>query len=179
MSTPSLLVIKADTLGDLVLFTPAIRALRAHLPGARIGVVVRDAYLDLGPLIEPGVEWIGTSLDPFTEGPAARRDELARVRAAAAGISPRLVIAASSRRNWLETVLAADAREARRVAFGSADDAFFATQLRVALGLDATGLFEEVAPAPADEPDWRRNLRLASAVLGRATEAAAPALAPG
>jgi ADP-heptose:LPS heptosyltransferase/GT2 family glycosyltransferase len=179
MSTPSLLVIKADTLGDLVLFTPAIRALRAHLPGARIGVVVRDAYLDLGPLIEPGVEWIGTSLDPFTEGPAVRRDELARVRAAAAGISPRLVIAASSRRNWLETVLAADAREARRVAFGSADDAFFATQLRVALGLDATGLFEEVAPAPADEPDWRRNLRLASAVLGRATEAAAPALAPG
>lgn len=179
MSTPSLLVIKADTLGDLVLFTPAIRALRTHLTGARIGVVVRDAYLDLGPLIEPGVEWIGTSLDPFTEGPEARREELARVRAAAAGISPRLVIAASSRRNWLETVIAADAREARRVAFASADDAFFATQLRVALGVDAAGLFEEVAPAPADEPDWRRNLRLVSAALGRATGAAAPALTPG
>ncbi|MFM9078857.1 MAG: hypothetical protein ACKOTE_01770, partial [Opitutaceae bacterium] len=168
MSAPSLLVIKADTLGDLVLFTPAVRALRANLPGARIGVVVREAYLDLGALIEPGEEWIGTSLDPFTEGPEARRDELARVRDAAAGIGAKLVIAASSRRNWLETVLAADARTARRFAFASDDDAFFATQLRVALGVDATGLFEEVAPAPADEPDWRRNLRLVSAALGRA-----------
>lgn len=179
MSAPSLLVIKADTLGDLVLFTPAVRALRANLPGARIGVVVREAYLELGALIEPGVEWIGTSIDPFTEGPEARRDELARVRDAAAGIRANLVIAASSRRNWLETVLAADARAARRFAFASDDDAFFATQLRVTLGVDATGLFEEVAPAPADEPDWRRNLRLVSAALGRAMDAAAPKLAPG
>jgi ADP-heptose:LPS heptosyltransferase/GT2 family glycosyltransferase len=179
MSASSLLVVKADTLGDLVLFTPAIRALRAHLPGARIGVVVREAYLDLGELIEPGVEWIGTSIDPFNEGPEARREELARVRDAASRISPRLVIAASSRRNWLETALAADARTARRFAFANADDAFFATQLRVALGVDATGLFEELAPAPADEPDWRRNLRLVSAALGRATEAVAPVLTPG
>ena len=179
MSATSLLVIKADTLGDLVVFTPTIRALRAGLPGTRIAVVVREAYLDLGPLIEPGVEWIGTSLDPFTEGPEARRDELARVRAAASGISPRLVIAASSRRNWLETVLAADARDARRIAFASEDDAFFATQLRVALGVEAAGLFEGIPPAPADEPDWRRNLRLASAALGRAAAVAPPALTPG
>ena len=179
MSATSLLVIKADTLGDLVVFTPTIRALRAGLPGTRIAVVVREAYLDLGPLIEPGVEWIGTSLDPFTEGPEARRDELARVRAAASGISPRLVIAASSRRNWLETVLAADARDARRIAFASEDDAFFATQLRVALGVEAAGLFEEIPPAPADEPDWRRSLRLASAALGRAAAVAPPALTPG
>lgn len=179
MSVTSLLVIKADTLGDLMVFTPTIRALRAGLPGTRIGVVVREAYLDLGPLIEPGVEWIGTSLDPFTEGPEARRDELARVRTAASGISPRLVIAASSRRNWLETVLAADAKDARRIAFASEDDAFFATQLRVALGVEAAGLFEEIPPAPAEEPDWRRNLRLASAALGRAAAVAPPALTPG
>lgn len=31
MSATSLLVIKADTLGDLVVFTPTIRALRAGL----------------------------------------------------------------------------------------------------------------------------------------------------
>ena len=73
MSTTSLLVLKADTLGDLVLFTPAIRALRAHLPGARIRVIVREAYLELGPLMEPGVDWIGTSIDPFTQGPEACR----------------------------------------------------------------------------------------------------------
>lgn len=179
MSTTSLLVLKADTLGDLVLFTPAIRALRAHLPGARIRVVVREAYLELGPLMEPGVDWIGTSIDPFTQGPEACRQELARVRAAAAAGGTDLVIAASSRRNWLETILAADAGNARRVAFASEDDAFFATQLRVALGVEANGLFEEVAPAPSGEPDWRRNLRLASAALGRAADAAAPALTPG
>ncbi len=179
MSATSLLVIKADTLGDLVVFTPTIRALRAALPEARIGVVVREAYLDLGALIEPGVEWIGTSLDPFTEGPAVRAEELARLRAAVGGFNPDLAIAATSRRNWLETVLAADARRARRIAFTSEDDAFFATQLRVALGVEAAGLFEEIPPAPADEPDWKRNLRLASAALGRAAEATPPALTPG
>ncbi len=179
MSATSLLVIKADTLGDLVVFTPTIRALRAALPEARIGVVVREAYLDLGALIEPGVEWIGTSLDPFTEGPAVRAEELARLRAAVGGFNPDLAIAATSRRNWLETVLAADARRARRIAFASEDDAFFATQLRVALGVEAAGLFEEIPPAPADEPDWKRNLRLASAALGRAAEATPPALTPG
>ena len=179
MSATSLLVIKADTLGDLVVFTPTVRALRAALPEARIGVVVREAYLDLGALIEPGVEWIGTSLDPFTEGPAVRAEELARLRAAVGGFNPDLAIAATSRRNWLETVLAADARRARRIAFASEDDAFFATQLRVALGVEAAGLFEEIPPAPADEPDWKRNLRLASAALGRAAEATPPALTPG
>ena len=179
MSATSLLVIKADTLGDLVVFTPTIRALRAALPEARIGVVVREAYLDLGALIEPGVEWIGTSLDPFTEGPAVRAEELARLRAAVGGFNPDLAIAATSRRNWLETVLAADARRARRIAFASEDDAFFATQLRVALGVEAAGLFEEIPTAPADEPDWKRNLRLASAALGRAAEATPPALTPG
>ncbi len=179
MNARSILVIKADTLGDLVLFTPAIRALRAGLQDARITVVIREPYLALGPLIEPEVEWLGTTIDPFSEGPETCVTELGRLRAVTRERAPGLVVAATSRGNWLETALAAEAPTARKLAFASGDDAFFATRLRAHLGVEATGLFEAVPPPPAEEPDWRRNLRLAEAALGRAPEATPPALRPG
>lgn len=180
MSPPSLLVVKADTLGDLVLFEPALRELRAGLPGTPIAVVVRQPYVELGRLLAPGIDWIGAAIDPFTQGPEACGAELERIRTAARARNPTLVIAATSRRNWLETVLAADVPGARRLAFAAeGDDAFFGTQLRINLGIVPDALFEEVPPPAAEEPDWRRNLRLAGAALGRAPGEIPPSLKPG
>ena len=176
----SALLLKTDTLGDLVLFAPALRALRDAWPQARITVVIRRGYLDLAPSLAPHIDWLATNLDPFAQGPDADPAELARLRAAVAAFAPDLVAAATSRRNWLDAALAVAAPTApRRVALGNgAPDEIFSTQLRVKLGFDAAAVFTETISAPTDEPDWQRNLRLADALIGRAVPRTPPSLTP-
>lgn len=171
------LVLKIDTLGDLVVFAPVLRTLRAAWPSARLAVAIRRGYADFAPLLAPGVEWVPTTLDPFARGPETDPAELARLRAIVAELNPEIVVAATSRRNWLEVALAAAAPNARRIALGdSAEDVFFSTRLRIDLGLDATQVFAERVPVPAQEPDWRANFRLADALLGRAVDRVEPTL---
>ncbi len=179
------LILKVDTLGDLVLFAPALQALRTAWPGTRLAVVIRRAYLDLAGLLvpaapdRPGIEWLPTCLDPFTDRPDANPAELARLRESVAALQPEVVAAATSRRNWLEIVLAAGAPGARRLALGAETvDAFFDTHLRVQLGIVSAGVFAESVEAPAEEPDWRRGFRLAAALAGRPIPPTPPVLAP-
>ncbi len=180
MSHPrTALLLKVDTLGDLVLFASTLRVLHAAWPQTRLVAVIRHPYRDLAPLLVPGIEWLSTSLDPFTHSPATDPVELARLRDAVTALQPDVVAAATSRRNWLEIALAAAAPSARRVALGAvAADEFFETQLRVHLGLDSAAAFSETITVPADEPDWQRNGRLASALLGRPVEPGPPSFAP-
>lgn len=174
------LLLKLDTLGDFVLFAPALRELRAAWPATRLCVVLRPAYLDLAAILAPGVEFVPTSLDPFAQGPDGDPAELARLRKLVTDLAPDLVAAATGRRNWLEAALAAVAPAARRVALGTdTHDEHFSTQLRVALGLDATQVFPEQISVAADEPDAQRNLRLAAALLHRIVgPSSSPAPAP-
>ncbi|MBL9200557.1 MAG: glycosyltransferase, partial [Opitutaceae bacterium] len=178
MTAPaSVLLLKIDTLGDLVVFAPVLRTLRAAWPQTRLAVVIRRAYLDLAPLLADSIEWVPTTLDPFAQGPEADPAEVQRLRSAVAALAPTVVAAATSRRNWLEAALGASAPAARRVALGaSADDEHFATRLRVALGLDATHVFPETVAPPANEPDWLANFALGDALLGRPVARAAPTL---
>ena len=171
-------VLKLDTLGDLIICAPVLRSLQAGWPGTRLVAVIRRAYADLAPLLAPGVEWITTTLDPFARGPEHDPAEVNRLRDAIAALQPDVIAAATSRRNWLEVALAASVPAARRVGLGeSADDEFFATQLRVALGLNAAHVFGEQLAVPASEPDWQANFRLADALLGRRVERTPPQLA--
>lgn len=184
MSVPSsaprtALLLKLDTLGDLIVFAPVLQTLRAAWPGTRLAVVVRRAYLDLAALVAPDVEWLPTSIDPFATGPedAAARSELDQLRATVTALNPDVVAAATSRRNWLEAALAAVAPSSRRIALGAdPDDEFFATRLRVTLGLNAADVFSERIPVRADAPDWQENFRLADALLGREVPRTPPAL---
>lgn len=174
----AVLFLKVDTLGDLVLFAPTLRAITAAWPQARCAAVIRRAYKDLAPLLAPTVEWIPTTLDPFTGRPDADPAELARLREAVTALQPDVVAAVTSRRNWLEVALAAVAPGARRVALGAgAADEFFDTLLRLQLGLASADAFQEFVAAPPAEADWRRNFRVADALLGHAVERTAPTFA--
>lgn len=183
MSAPSAtapraaLILKVDTLGDLVVFAPVLQCLRAAWPDTRLAVVIRRGYVDLARLVVAGIEWVPTRLDPFGQGPETDPVETNRLRDFVATLAPAVVVAATSRRNWLEAALGAEAPAARRLALGAdADDEFFATRLRVALGLNAANVFPERLPVPANEPDWQGNFRLADALLGRTVARTAPAL---
>jgi ADP-heptose:LPS heptosyltransferase/GT2 family glycosyltransferase len=174
----AVLIIKVDTLGDLVVFAPVLQGLRAAWPETRLAVVIRRGYADLAPLLVSGVEWVPTSLDPFGQGPETDPAETNRLRGFVAALAPEVVAAATSRRNWLEAALGAAAPAARRLALGAdADDEFFATRLRVALGLNAAKVFPERLPVPADEPDWSGNFRILDALLGRTVTRTPPAVA--
>jgi ADP-heptose:LPS heptosyltransferase/GT2 family glycosyltransferase len=173
----AVVVLKLDTLGDLIVFAPVLQCLRAAWPGTRLVVVIRRGYLDLAALLAPGIEWVGTTLDPFAQGPGADAAEVHRLRTLVSAVDPEVVAAATSRRTWLEVALAAAAPAARRLALGtSADDEFFATQLRVALGLTAAHVFSDQIPVPDDEPAWRENFRLADVLLARDVERVPPAI---
>ena len=173
----AIVILKVDTLGDLIVFAPTLQCLQAEWPQTRLVAIIRRAYLDLAPLLVPGVDWIATTLDPFAQGPAADPAEVARLREIVTAVQPDIIAAATSRRNWLEAAIAASAPTARRIALGtSADDEFFATQLRVALGLNAVHVFSEQVPLPSGEPEWRGNFHLADALLGRIVERVAPSL---
>src|ERR1700690_4079022 len=48
----SILVVRQhDQLGDFLLSTPALRALREHFPAARIGLVVREYFEEIARLV--------------------------------------------------------------------------------------------------------------------------------
>jgi ADP-heptose:LPS heptosyltransferase/GT2 family glycosyltransferase len=165
----SILLLKPDTLGDLVLFTPALAALRTAWPTTEISVVIRRAYADIAPYLTAGVKWVETSLDPFSSGPGQNAAELIRLQKLVTDLAPTIVVGASSRRNWLETALAKAAPTAsRRVALGAAaEDPYFGAQTRSLAGIDAELVFTEHVPTPEAEPDWQRNCRLAEALVGR------------
>ena len=176
----SALLLRPDTMGDLVLFAPALRSLREGWPGTRLGVVIRRPYLELARLLVPEMIWIPTQIDPFASGPGNAGSELTRLIAAAREFSPELVVAACIRRSWLDTAVAAALPAARRVAFASSEeDPFFGVQARHMAGSSEGAAFGETAPAASDGQDWRRNFGLVDYLLGRTVLPVEPSLSVG
>ena len=173
----SALLLRPDTMGDLVLFAPALRRLREGWPGTRLAVVIRGAYLELARLLVPEAIWIPTQIDPFASGPGEAGTELARLLKAAGEFAPDLVVAASLRRSWLDTAVAAAVPASRRVAFGSSEeDPFFGVQARRWAGASRGAAFSETAPAASGGQDWRRNFGLVDYLLGRTVTPVEPSL---
>ena len=118
------LVLKLDTLGDLVLLAPTLQALRAAWPATRLTVVVRAAYAGLTPLLVPArpgeaaVEWLTTTLDPFKHGPEEEVAERDRLLAAVRERAPEVVVAATARGNCCSLYTSYAAHELTRVEGG-------------------------------------------------------------
>ncbi len=167
-ASPVVLCTKVDTLGDLILFASALRALGVAWPEARRVVLIRGAYRDLAPLLAPGVEWLTTSLDPFTTGPAQHETELARLAEVMATLRPDLLVAATGRPNWLDSWVAVKSAATERIRIGHGPaDVFFGLELERTLGRAALAPFTRNLPDSPGEPELARNLRLLEAASGR------------
>lgn len=172
-----LLIVRPDTYGDLVLFEPALRRLRAHWPDTAITLLVRAAYLDISSLFPAGIGWMPTTTDSYREGMGSRPDALAELRARVEAFDPDCVVAACYEKTWLEAIVASWAPAARRVSMGPPEpDPITGILLARETGREAGAWFPEVVEADASSHECEKNRLLTAHLLGTAVEIERPQL---
>jgi len=173
----TIVYIRPDTIGDLILFTPALGLFMAEWPNARHVIVVREGYESLAPLFPKALEWKVVRLNPFRQRPSECRRELAALLGELAAMKPDLVLAPTLNRTWLEIAVAAHFKDVRSVVLGGADvDPIFAASLRLDLGVDPSSSFKETIASDGALGDVKNQHRLAETVIGRALPATLPAI---
>ena len=179
--TPKSIVhLRPDTIGDLIIFSSALRAWLELWPDARHTLVVRAGYESLAPLFPAGLEWVVADLNPFRQKPQETRPAFAALIADLAARDPDLIIASTLNRTWLESAVASRFPRARRVVLGSPTvDPLFATALRLEFKIDAATVFDDILLADPTARDWANNRALIHHVAGRPdVPVAAPAVTP-
>jgi ADP-heptose:LPS heptosyltransferase/GT2 family glycosyltransferase/FtsZ-binding cell division protein ZapB len=173
----TIVYIRPDTIGDLVLFTPALGLFLAEWPEARHVIVVRQGYESLAPLFPTALEWKVARLNPFKQRPSECRGELALLLADLEALRPDLILAPTLNRTWLEIAVAAHFATTRSVVLGGADvDPIFAASLRLDLGVDPAAAFRETVASKKGEGDVESQHRFAETLAGRALPTELPAV---
>ena len=177
-NTPkSVFIIRPDAMGDLVLFSPTLLALRSQWPNTRIQVLIRGAYKEIAQLLVPNVEWLFTDIDPFLVNPLEAKDQITQLRSLVKESTPDLIVAACPRRNWIDMVIASAAPDARHVAFVTKErDPYFGLQLKWAMPQGEALEYKEVAPALKSDQDWVRAFGLVNYLTGETSVQTAPSL---
>ena len=164
----TIVYIRPDTIGDLVLFTPALGLFMAEWPDARHVIVVREGYESLAPLFPKALEWKVARLNPFKQRPSECAKELKRLMSELEAMAPDLILAPTLNRTWLEIAVAAHFKKTRSVVLGGADvDPIFAASLRLDLGVDPATAFRETIASDRTTGDVDNQHKLAETLIGR------------
>ncbi len=164
----TIVYLRPDTIGDLILFTPALGLFMAEWPKARHVVVVREGYESLAPLFPKGLEWLVVHLNPFKQRPSECRMALESLQGALEGIRPDLILAPTLNRTWLEVAVAAHFADVRSAVLGNAAvDPNFAESLRLDLGIDPAKAFRETVEADRSLGEVESQHRFAEQLIGR------------
>jgi ADP-heptose:LPS heptosyltransferase len=179
VTTPrSVLYIRPDSIGDLVIFSSALAQLLAAWPAARHTLLVRPGYDALAPLFPAELRWQVMPVDPFRQHPGEAREALAAQFGALERLAPDLIVAPALNRTWLEVAVAAHFPGARRVALGRRKvEPNFRHSVQLEFGVDPGAAFAEIVPADERKFDWDNNHRIVDHLLGRPTPRAQPSLA--
>ena len=173
----SVVYLRPDTIGDLVIFTAALAALQRAWPDTRHTVVVRAGYEALAPLFPAGIEWRVAGFNPFREKPADCRTPLLALLSELEKLQPDLIVAATVNRTWLELAVAQRFPSAQRVALGTRNlDPLFATSFRLEFGETAATAFPEQVVIVEGSRDWESNHRLVEQLVGRALPSSPPTI---
>jgi ADP-heptose:LPS heptosyltransferase/GT2 family glycosyltransferase len=174
--TPKTIVyLRPDTIGDLVLFTPALGLFLDAYPKARHVLVVREGYETLSPLFPASVEWKVARLNPFKQRPAECLGALHSLLNELDELKPDLILAPTLNRTWLELAVAAHFKGVKSVVLGDAMvDPVFAASLRLDLNLDPERAFESTVPAASGSGDVESQHHFAETVIGTTLERGLP-----
>lgn len=173
----TIVYLRPDTIGDLILFTPALGLFMAEWPNARHVIVVREGYESLAPLFPPEVGWEVAHLNPFKQRPSECRRELMALLSGLEKLSPDLILAPTLNRTWLEIAVAAHFKNVRSVVLGGAEvDPIFAASLRLDLGVDPAKAFKETVASDRSVGDVENQHRLAESLIGRSLPRILPAV---
>ena len=164
----TIVYLRPDTIGDLILFTPALGLFMAEWPKARHVVVIREGYESLAPLFPKNLEWQVARLNPFRQRPSECRNELRGLLGILEGIHPDLILAPTLNRTWLEVAVAAHFVDVRSAVLGTAAvDLNFAESLRLDLGIDPAKAFKETVDADRAAGEVESQHRFAETLIGR------------
>jgi ADP-heptose:LPS heptosyltransferase/GT2 family glycosyltransferase len=174
----TLVYLRPDSIGDLILFTPALHLFMREWPDARHVIVVRKGYEDLAPLFPAGLEWLVAGFNPFRQRPADCAGPLKQLLADLKSVGPDLILAPTLNRTWLEVAVAAAFPGTRSVVLGDAGvDPIFAATLRLDLGIEVAGAFGETVVSDPATGDVENQHRFAERVIGRALDRQPPGVA--
>ena len=177
-SPKTIVYLRPDTIGDLVLFTPALGLFMAEWPKARHVIVIRDGYEHLSPLFPKGLEWKVARLNPFKQRPSECRAELSALFGELEAMKPSLILAPTLNRTWLEIAVAAHFKNTRSIVLGGADvDPIFAASLRLDLDVNPARAFTETVASDKAATDVENQHVFAERVIGKALPRALPSVA--
>ncbi len=94
----SILIARPDNLGDVVLFSGALRLIKQAWPGAHVTICVKDSvssYLELCPYVDSVITWENTAVFLIAPPSEAKFANSGACEAASSRYSP-LVVASSS-----------------------------------------------------------------------------------
>jgi ADP-heptose:LPS heptosyltransferase len=170
MSSPAkrILFLRPDAYGDLCLFEPVPRLVRHTWPQAEIGVLIREPYQDITSLFPAvGVHWLTTEVSPYRQAPGDNLPALEALRDTVRAFRPDCVVAACAEQTWLEAAVAAFLPEVRQISLGSGlIDPLIRAALEAVLPVHWAAIYPERILVEAEQHEWRKNLALASALLG-------------
>jgi ADP-heptose:LPS heptosyltransferase/GT2 family glycosyltransferase len=173
----SVLYIRPDSIGDLVIFTSALSQLLAAWPETKHTLVVRPGYETLAPLFSPALRWQVASINPFVQRPSETRESLATLFTDLEKLAPDVIVAPTFNRTWLEVAIAAHFPTARRIALGRRSvEPYFRQALRLEMGVEAETMFTEFVPADEQKFEWDNNHRVVDHLLERPTPRTWPTL---
>lgn len=165
-----ILVSNPDTIGDVVLRQPLLRALQEA--GHTLMLLVRPLVEPIAPMVAPGASVRTIGIDAYHPYLEAGDDLLAGVVEEARRFAPDIVVAAPFQWTAVEERLAAELTDARVVAFAGRRYVDPRVGPRAGPGLRTDVRVE----AEEETPELEKNARLAAAVLGREVSLPLPSI---
>ncbi len=173
----SVLFVRSDSYGDLILFAPALARLKSLWPATRIGLLLKEIHRDIIPLLPAGVDYLTTTANPYRET-AAEFKEVSALGHQIGDFSPEVLVAVGYEKSWLHALAATAAPASRRLSLGPA---VFDEPTRSFL--DSAGtlmkpeeLFPEGVAVDRDSHELEKNRRLIEHLSRTRIEALAPDL---
>ncbi len=173
----AIVILRPDSIGDLILFEPLLRLLREAWSRTRIHVVGTPSLDAVSRMMPSGILWhVVEDASPFQ---APTRESIGRLKTAIGVIGgPVWLLSACTRKTWWDAAVPALGEFNRRISLGPVPVGGDLLRSLAKAGLDGTPPgYPETVPLSTDKRERENVLECASYLLGRAASGVEPRLA--